>query len=170
MSERLLHHGASSLSPTTVTHTTRRTQTPTLRIYPKPPTTASSSLGLLHFLPPLLSPSLNSPSSLLTTHPTGIPPQPTHAACFPIPHSTLVVAKTPREEVTNRSRVSQDPANPSWYKIALRGSQPGPKRSTKKRKKKKKKKKMIRNVVDACDFLLNCFSKEESKRCLLDRN
>lgn len=139
MSERLLHHGASSLSPTTVTHTTRRT----LRIYPKPPTTASSSLGLLHFLPPLLSPSLNSPSSLLTTHPTGIPPQPTHAACFPIPHSTLVVAKTPREEVTNRSRVSQDPANPSWYKIALRGSQPGPKRST---KKKREKKKMIRTL------------------------
>lgn len=112
---------APRLNPTTVTHTTE----------PVPDLTDISQATdylilprLCSFLPPSFLPSLYSASSLLTTHPTGIPPQPTHAACFPIPHSTLVVARTPREEVTNRSRVSQDPANPSWYKIAPRGSQP----------------------------------------------
>lgn len=121
----------------------------TLRIYPKPPTTHtvlrvhSLSLSTLSFSPsshPLTAAaaatrarsrtSTNQP----TNHPTPcclrrrcspVPPVrlPGCGACFPIPHSTLVVARTSREKVTSRSRVSQDPANPSWYKIAPSGSQ-----------------------------------------------
>lgn len=118
----------------------------TLRIYPKPPTTHTilRSLLLLPFLRHRLTPLL---LPLARSHPTPYLDQPTTTspcltlslslvltpvspvrlpacgACFPIPHSTLVVARTPREKVTSRSRVSQDPANPSWYKIAPSGSQ-----------------------------------------------
>jgi len=121
----------------------------TLRIYPKPPTDhhprsfVSFSvpplrrLGLLSssFSPPALTPP---PAAAATRALSSYVDQPTTllllllllplflpcGACFPIPHSTLVaVARTPREKVTSRSRVSQDPANPSWYKIAPSGSQ-----------------------------------------------
>lgn len=101
----------------------------TLRIYPKPPTDhppsslrfLSSSLfsAVSHpLLPlPLVRPYVDQP-----TTPVFLP---ACGACFPIPHSTvvIVVARTLREKVTSRSRVSQDPTNPSWYKIAPSGSQ-----------------------------------------------
>jgi len=113
----------------------------TLRIYPKPPTDhppsslqllLSSSLFYAVSYPLLPLPLVRShPTS--TNQPTTPVPRvprlpaclPACGACFPIPHSTIVVvvARTLREKVTSRSRVSQDPANPSWYKIAPSGSQ-----------------------------------------------
>lgn len=123
----------------------------TLRIYPKPPTTHTVLRSLsdsFSFLFSIVSPlttaaaatrALSPYASYLdqpTNQPTPcrrhrrrryfpVPPVrlPDCGACFPIPHSTLVVARTSREKVTSRSRVSQDPANPSWYKIAPSGSQ-----------------------------------------------
>lgn len=115
----------------------------TLRIYPKPPTDhPPSSLRLLLssslFYVVSRTPCCRCHSCALTLRrPTNYPrpsvfpppPRPTAClpacgACFPIPHSTVVVvvARTLREKVTSRSRVSQDPANPSWYKIAPSGS------------------------------------------------
>lgn len=109
----------------------------TLRIYPKPPTDHPLVLSPT---PSLLFPFLRRHPllPLVHSHPTSAnhPPPLLHppaclpacGACFPIPHSTVVivvvvVAKTLREKVTSRSRISQDPANPSWYKIAPSGSQ-----------------------------------------------
>lgn len=110
----------------------------TLRIYPKPPTDhpPSSLVPAPSFLFPFLRRlSLSHPltaatySRALTLRRPTIPVSlfaclPACGACFPIPHSILVVvARIPREKVTSQSRVSQDPANPSWYKIAPSGSQ-----------------------------------------------
>lgn len=110
----------------------------TLRIYPKPPTDRPPTVlspapsTPLPFSPPSLSPPYCR-YLLARSHPTStnhlrilrLPAcLPACGACFPIPHSILVVvARTPREKVTSQSRVSQDPANPSWYKIAPSGSQ-----------------------------------------------
>lgn len=107
----------------------------TLRIYPKPPTDhPPSSLRLLRSSSLFSVVSLSHPltaatySRALTLRRPTIPVSlfaclPACGACFPIPHSILVVARIPREKVTSQSRVSQDPANPSWYKIAPSGSQ-----------------------------------------------
>lgn len=116
---------APRLDPTTLT----------LRIYPKvprPPTILRSLRLLpspLPFTPPsfLVLPLARShPIPSYLDQPTNQPPSATPVACgacFPIPHSTLIVARTPGEKVTSRNRVSQDPANPSWYKIAPSDSQ-----------------------------------------------
>lgn len=101
------------LNPTTVTHTIE----PCADL-----TDISQAIDYLH--PPSFPPSSTRQVVFLPLTPRYSTSTIPRFACFPIPHSTLVVARTPREEVTNRSRVSQDPANPSWYKIAPRGSQP----------------------------------------------
>lgn len=122
MSERLLRHGASSrLNHPNLTDISQATDRPPTVLSPAPSTP-------LPFSPPSLSPpycryllARSHPTS--TNHPR-ILRLPACDACFPIPHSILVVvARTPREKVTSQSRVSQDPANPSWYKIAPSGSQ-----------------------------------------------
>lgn len=135
MSERLLRHGASSrLNHPNLTDISEATD--------RPPTVLSPAPSLLFpFLRRLSHPLLPVPLVLVRSHPTSTnqlspspgvssPPLrptaclPACGACFPIPHSTVVVvvARTLREKVTSRSRVSQDPANPSWYKIAPSGS------------------------------------------------
>jgi len=105
VSERLLRHGASSrLNHPNLTDISQATDQP-----PPPQFCLLLPLSLLF---------------LLSAAATRARSQPTTPACFPIPRSTLVaVARTPREKVTSPSRVSQDPANPSWYKIARSGSQ-----------------------------------------------
>lgn len=110
----------------------------TLRIYPKPPTdqpptvfSPSHSLRLLLFSSlfsvvshPLAAAAATRALSPYVDQATNSSPYACLPACFPIPHSILfVVARTLREKVTSQSRVSQDPANPSWYKIAPSGSQ-----------------------------------------------
>lgn len=138
MSERLLRHGASSrLNHPNLTDISQATDRPTNH----PPTVFSPLPALSLSLPLLLFSSLFivvsyplattaatralSPYVDQATNSSPPPSQPACLpACFPIPHSILfVVARTLRGKVTSRSRVSQDPANPSWYKIAPSGSQ-----------------------------------------------
>lgn len=110
MSERLLRHGASSrLNHPNLTDISQTTD--------RPPTVLSSA-------PSLLFPFLRRLTLRRPTIPVSFARMPACGACFPIPRSILVVvARIPREKVTSQSRVSQDPANPSWYKIAPSGSQ-----------------------------------------------
>lgn len=129
MSERLLRHGASSqLNHPNLTDISQATDRPPTLLSPAP----SLLFPFLRRLSPFaaaatraLSPYVDQP----TNHPRPHPPAclPACGACFPIPHSTVVivvvVARTLREKVMSRSRVSQDPTNPSWYKIAPSGSQ-----------------------------------------------
>lgn len=121
MSERLLRHGASSqLNHPNLTDISQATD--------RPPTVLSPVPLLFPFLC-RLSPCAAVATRAPLRRPTNHPPVslPACGACFPIPHSTVVVvvvvARTLREKVTSWSRFSQDPANPSWYKIAPSGSQ-----------------------------------------------
>lgn len=120
MSERLLRHGASSqLNHPNLTDISQATD--------RPPTVLSPSLlfPFLCRLSPFAAAATRALSPYVDQPTTPVPAcLPACGACFPIPHSTVVVvvARTLREKVTSRSRVSQDPANPSWYKIAPSGS------------------------------------------------
>lgn len=135
MSERLLRHGASSqLNHPNLTDISQATDRPPTLLSPAPsllfpflrrlsPFAAAATRALSPYVDQPTTPVLRPPSSIRL--PACLP---ACGACFPIPHSTVVivvvvVARTLREKVTSRSRVSQDPANPSWYKIAPSGSQ-----------------------------------------------
>lgn len=131
MSERLLRHGASSrLNHPNLTDISQAADRPPHR--PLSPTPSLSSilfsvvsLSLSH---PLTAATYSRALTLrrptISASSACLPACPACGACFPIPHSIfLVVARTPREKVTSQSRVSQDPANPSWYKIVPSGSQ-----------------------------------------------
>jgi len=117
----------------------------TLRIYPKPPTdhhphsfvsssllSTSASSSLLFLFSATSHPSATAATRALSSYQPQPPSSSSSSSSsslvvpvslFLTPPSSPWLGPREREKVTSQSRVSQDPANPSWYKIAPSGSQ-----------------------------------------------
>lgn len=111
-----------------------------------------------------LSPSLHSPSSLLTTHPTGIPPQPTNPRRL-FPYSSLHPRRSQDPErggYEPESRLPR-PRKPQLVQDCTQRFSTRPETFTEKKKKERKK-----GLFDIVKRML--FKGGIEERCLLDTN